>query len=256
MIPTGVNLSMASGAEPYRGDTPSGPESHHLDLLGGFVLRLHGVPVPIGRSAQRVIAYLAVAARPEQRELVAGSLWPEASDSRALGNLRSVLWQLRRRGVAVVADDRTWLWLTDVVVDIATFREVTARIMRSANDLDVTEGEVDLILNGHELLPRWSDEWLETTREHYRQLRVHALEALCTSFASAKRFGSAVQACLTAVEAEPLRDTSHRELIRVYLSEGNRADALRQYDAYRSLMLEELGLGPSPEIAALVEHIG
>jgi DNA-binding SARP family transcriptional activator len=41
-------------------------------------------------------------------------------------------------------------------------------------------------------------------------------------------------------------------LIRAHLREGNRAAALRQYDAYTRLMREELSLDPSPAVCELV----
>jgi DNA-binding SARP family transcriptional activator len=38
----------------------------------------------------------------------------------------------------------------------------------------------------------------------------------------------------------------------VHLAEGNAAEALRQYQTYRSLLADELGLGPSPALRRLV----
>jgi Bacterial transcriptional activator domain. len=61
--------------------------------------------------------------------------------------------------------------------------------------------------------------------------------------------------CLAAVSGEPLRESAHRQLIEVHLAEGNRVEALRQYEAYRQLMRDELGLGPSPHIVNLVTAI-
>jgi DNA-binding SARP family transcriptional activator len=172
-----------------------------------------------------------------------------------MANLRSVMWHLRRQNIAILTHDRAGLWLEGVAIDIDVLRNVASRLMRFPDEAEFGEEEVELVLLGGELLPGWSDEWLDAPREYYRQLRLHALEAMCSWFARARQFGPAIQACLTAVAAEPLRDTGHRELIRVYLSEGNRSEALRQYQVYRSLMFEELGLGPSPDITALMKGL-
>jgi DNA-binding SARP family transcriptional activator len=41
-------------------------------------------------------------------------------------------------------------------------------------------------------------------------------------------------------------------VIEVHLAEGNPAEALRQYETYRRLARDELGLTPTAEIRALV----
>jgi DNA-binding SARP family transcriptional activator len=38
----------------------------------------------------------------------------------------------------------------------------------------------------------------------------------------------------------------------VYLAEGNRAEAVRQYQAYRRLLRDELALEPSPQVQAIL----
>jgi DNA-binding SARP family transcriptional activator len=50
---------------------------------------------------------------------------------------------------------------------------------------------------------------------------------------------------MTAVEAEPLRESAHREVTAVHLAEGNTAEALRHFESYRERLRNELGLSPS-----------
>jgi DNA-binding SARP family transcriptional activator len=66
-------------------------------------------------------------------------------------------------------------------------------------------------------------------RERFHQLRIHALESLCDQLAASRRYVQAEQAGLAAISGEPLRESAHRALIRVYLREGNRGEAIRQY---------------------------
>jgi DNA-binding SARP family transcriptional activator len=91
--------------------------------------------------------------------------------------------------------------------------------------------------------------------EDWRQLRLHALEALASSLAKAERYGDAIAAALAAINAEPLRESAHATLIRVHLAEGNQSEALRAYARYRDLLMAELGLAPTPELVALVSHL-
>ena len=102
---------------------------------------------------------------------------------------------------------------------------------------------VDELVAG-DLLPGWYDEWVVAEREHFRQLRLHALEKLCEQLTDEGRFGEAVEAGLVAVSGEPLRESAHRVLIRAYLKEGNRGEAIRQYEACRQVLAAGAGHRP------------
>src|SRR5205823_716087 len=96
-----------------------------------------------------------------------------------------------------------------------------------------------------DLLPDWYDDWAVLEAEAWRQLRLHALEALTARLAGAERYGEALVAGLAAVRAEPLRETAHAAVVGVHVAEGNRGEALRQYEHYRRLLDAELGLEPT-----------
>ncbi|MHC1563502.1 BTAD domain-containing putative transcriptional regulator [Actinomycetospora sp. C-140] len=60
----------------------------------------------------------------------------------------------------------------------------------------------------------------------------------------------------TAVRAGRVaRESAHRRVIEVHLSEGNGAEALHQYESFRILLRDELGLAPSDAIRALVRPL-
>ena len=106
-----------------------------------------------------------------------------------------------------------------------------------------------------ELLPDWYDDWLLIEREKYRQLRLHALEALAVRLTSLARYGEAAETALNAIAGEPLRESAHRVLIGVHLAEGNPSEALRHYRLFRDLLLGEIGLTPSAQLEDLVEGL-
>ena len=112
----------------------------------------------------------------------------------------------------------------------------------------------DLWLRG-ELLPGWYDDWVLPERARLRQLRVYTLEALAGKLAAAGRCGEALQAAYGAVRAEPLRESAYRLVMRVHVTEGNAAEALRTYHAFREILEAELGVAPSEQMARLVQEI-
>jgi DNA-binding SARP family transcriptional activator len=124
--------------------------------------------------------------------------------------------------------------------------------------LEPPHGERELIdALGADLLTTWDDDWLRLERERLRQLRIHALESLAELLIRRGRHAEAIQAALTAIEAEPLRESAQITLIRAFIGEGNTSEAVRQYESFRSLLAAELGLRPSVRIQALLrEHLG
>jgi len=103
-----------------------------------------------------------------------------------------------------------------------------------------------------DLLPGWYDEWVLTEAESWRQLRLHALEALSVRLSAVACHSEAIMAALAAVSADPLRESARSVLIRAYLAEGNRSDALREFDRYRHLLRRSLGVEPAAALRALV----
>ena len=102
------------------------------------------------------------------------------------------------------------------------------------------------------MLPDWCDHWVIVVQEEFHQLRLHALESICTRLIEVGRVGEAVDVGMCATRAEPLRESAHRVLIEAHLAAGNRWEARRQFERCRALLLQELDLEPSDELTQLV----
>ncbi len=230
--------------------TVGSPRVVEVDLLKGFDLRQGDERVALPLSAQRVLAFVALHDQPLQRLYVAGSLWMDSPEERANASLRTALWRLQRPGCAVVEVTSTHVALAgDVEVDLHSSSRRAQRIL--AGHPCERDELVDLCAAG-ELLPDWYDEWVTIERERFRQLRLHALEALCREWTSTGRYAEATVAGYAAVAAEPLRESAHRALIATFLAERNPSDAIRQYRLFRDLLGAQLGLQPSDLMEALV----
>lgn len=225
-----------------------------LGLMRGFDLSMRGTSVAVPASAQRLVAFLALYDRPAVRSHVAGALWLDATEDRALGNLRSTLWRLRQSGCAIVESVGERLSLSRrVIVDVRVLADQARRIYAGGETFD--SRDVDCLVVAGELLPDWYDDWVVIDRERVRQLRLHALERACERLTATGRYGEAIDAGLAAVAEEPLHESAHRVLIQAHLAEGNRVEAVRQFETYARVMWSDLRLEPSPDIRALVHSI-
>lgn len=222
--------------------------SAEVHLLGGLAVTRRGEAVELPLAAQRLLAFLCLQERPVQRTFVAGVLWPEKPEQRATANLRSALWRLHQPGVRLVESSATHMRMESAVRIDA--REA-ARQARRVLDGETSVETADLVDRG-ELLPDWYDDWVLIERERFRQLRLHALEALCLRWVAEGRFALAIDAGLAAVAADPLRETAHRALITAHLAEGNHVEAVRQLASCRAVLEDELGIAPSRALERLV----
>ena len=223
-------------------------------LLNSFDLLLDGKSVVLELPAQRLLAFLALQDRPVLRAYAAGALWLDATESHALGSLRSALWRLRHHGFELVASTSRQLRLgTGVKVDLheaVAFAHDLLAGSAQAEDIDLDGPE----LSG-ELLPDWYDDWVLIERERFHDLRLHVLESLCLQLTDAGEFARAMEAGLAAVKGEPLRESAYRALIKVDLAEGNDAEALRRYRGYRRLVHDRFGIEPSEQMEDLVRGL-
>lgn len=222
-----------------------------LTLLDGFELRADGDPLAVPLAAQRLLAFLALSARPVLRVHLAGVLWLESSDEHAFANLRSTLWRLRRCCDSLIdANGQSVRLASDVGIDVRRASDLALRLVEHPDDATVLD--VDCAPLRHDLLPDWYDDWVLLERERYRQLRLRALDTLCDRLTEAGRLALAMEVGLASIAGEPLRESAHRAVIRIHLAEGNKAEAFRQYRLYRTLLHDQLGLSPSAQIEELV----
>jgi DNA-binding SARP family transcriptional activator len=200
------------------------------------------------------VAFLALATRPLARSYVSQSLWPEASERHADGNLRSALWKVGHLDSLPIEASGGQLALgSAVAVDYRRSVTLARRLQRDPGLLHAPE--LDEQAFTHDLLPDWYEEWVVAERERYRQLRLHALEQLCKELVGRRRFAQAVQAGLAAVAGEPLRESATFVLLRGYLAEGNAGEAIRQYESFTHLLWDELKVSPSRAMTEMVETL-
>jgi DNA-binding SARP family transcriptional activator len=233
-------------ARPRLADVPA------LVLLGGPYVLLNGERREIPDGSKRLLVFVALGAGRVDRRCAAGSLWPVGNDERAAGNLRSALWRLKCAGIDLLESDKYGLRLRPgTVVDVRILCEWAARLVDGSateTDLRAVNWRTDIM----DLLPGWYDDWVIFERERIRQRLLHAMEMLSRQLALTGRWAEAVEAAISAVSADPLRESANRVLIEAHMAEGNLIEGRRAYERYRDSVRRELGVEPGRELASLV----
>lgn len=214
-------------------------------LLGDPYVVQGGRRCAVPEGCKRLLAFVALRGRRVDRRHAAGSLWPDGSEGRASGNLRSALWRLRGAGIEVLESDKVSIYLRErTITDLGSLCEWADRLIAgvaSDSDLHVPDWTTTVA----ELLPGWYDEWVIFERERIRQRMLHALELLSCLLRDSGRYGEAIDAAMNAVAVEPLRESAHRAVVEAHIAEGNFVEARRAFLNYRDLARRELGVEPS-----------
>jgi DNA-binding SARP family transcriptional activator len=229
---------------------PSHPRPPRITLLGGFATEIGGRTVELPAASQRVVAFLAIHRDGTGRLRIGNTLWPDADDAHAYASVRSALWRMRGSADGILRPPATTLRLAeDVEVDLWEAERVAGAALDGTLGAEASASASRSL--SEDLLPDWDEAWLYFERERFRELRVHALEALCGSLSRRGAHAEAIRCGLLAIQAEPLRESAHVALMRAHLAEGNRAQALRHYEFLVTMLADELGVSPGEETQRL-----
>ena len=234
----------------------------HINLLGGFEARLASGEVLSlkGRKTQALVAYLALSpGQPRSREELVGLLWGDRGEEQARSSLRQSLSELRKAlGEAdhspLIADrESVSLAAEALVVDVSAFEQsiddgTPAALERAA---ELYRGD---LLDGIGVHHPAFEDWLGDERRRLNERACEALSRLLDHHAAGDS-ETAIATGRRLLALDPLREATHRALMRLYASKGERALALKQYQACRDVLAAELGLSPEPETEALAEEI-
>jgi DNA-binding SARP family transcriptional activator/tetratricopeptide (TPR) repeat protein len=224
-----------------------------------------------GRRGRLVLATLILNRhRAVDRDELATLLWPEALpptwDTALRGAISKVRAMVTTSGVEglrlhsshhavqlIVPEDMVVDW--DEAFDAVTSAE--RALVEHRPDVAANSATAAVEIAGRAFLPGISGEWVDEQRTRLVSLRIRALDVLGSALSATGAIGPAVAAAEEAISLDPIREHGHRNLMRVYANAGDRSAALQAYARCRSILVDELGVDPSPETERMhLELIG
>ena len=232
-----------------------------VSLIGPPRVTRDGRPVTFDtRKAMALLAHLALAERPRSRETLCELLWPGHDAEHARGALRRTLSALRKsigeEWIETRGDSVALLRGADLELDVERFRELAggdASIERLNEAVILLSGG---FLEGFALRdsPDFDDWQIAEAGALERELAA-ALQLLVDRLVARGEYARAIPHARRWLELDPLNESAHRQLIRMYAWSGDRAAALEQYRHCVRALSQELGVGPLDETMALYEQV-
>lgn len=143
-----------------------------VTLLGGFQPVDADVPAPLSDAAQPLFAFLAIQERPVRRRTVAGTLWPDSTEERSLGALRSALGRLDTPIRAPIVGGTLDIALDERVSrDLPEAHALAEDLIRGASIPEPSESAATLTALSSDLLPDWYQEWTVAAAEGFARDR-------------------------------------------------------------------------------------
>lgn len=99
------------------------------------------------------------------------------------------------------------------------------------------------------------EEWSLLTRERLQMKLLNTLQRLSRYFEQQGDYEPALDYARRWVEVDALQEEAQRQLMRLLALSGQRSAALVQFESYRQLLADELGVAPNPDTVALHRQI-
>ena len=205
-----------------------------------------------------LLCYLALALPRgfHRRDTLFALFWPEQDAEQARHALRQSVYFLRRalgaKSIVSRGDEELALAPDQVCCDVWAF-DAAVDQGRPADALALYRGE--LLPGFHISAAPEFERWLDEERARVRQLAVEAGWALASARERGGDAAGAAEAARHSVALSPTDETALRRLILLLERLGDRAAAVRVYEAFAWKLEEEYELKPSAETRALVARI-
>jgi DNA-binding SARP family transcriptional activator len=224
-----------------------------------------------GQKVQELLCYLLLKReRPQPRESLASVLWGDVNTSKSKSYLRKALWQCQSALESISADhnlgllhvEPEWIQINPDAVfwlDIAMFEDVYTSVQNiSGCELDCQSAQtvcsaVDLYQG--DLMEGWYVDWCLYERERLQHMYLAMVDKLMHYCEAHGEYESGIDYGLQVLRYDRARERTHRRLMRLEYSAGDRTGALRQYERCVVALKEELGVGPAKQTLELYNSI-
>ena len=233
-----------------------------LRTLGGLDLRdSRGRELRVIRSAPKraaLLTYLAIAAPRgfHRRDTLLALLWPELDQEHARSALRQALHRMRRsmtEGTLLAEDDDTIALDRDAFWCDAVAFELLLDEGKEEEALDLYRGA---LLEGFHLSGCLEFErWLEDERRRLERRAAEATWSLAQQALAEGRAAQATQWGRRALAFSPDDEGVLRRIIDLLDRLGDRAGALREYEAFAKRLREDYDADPAPETTELIAAV-
>lgn len=249
----------------------SHPSQIKIQMLGGLVLRRDEQPcnLHLCGPTRRLLAFLLYQADLTfRRERLSDVLWPEKEAAKARSALNTAIWRIRkalcehRIGELQIISEPETVGISvrgPVEIDAHALTQLvqTHDAAEPGSPSCAVHADLARILATSKGLFLDGDDadWVLVERERLLNVYMRGQSLLLAAHAGQGDFERALACGRDILQIDPLHEGVQRQVMWLYLLNGQRARAIQQYRLCAGLLKRELGIAPMSETTTLYRHI-
>jgi predicted ATPase/DNA-binding SARP family transcriptional activator len=254
--PTGL---ASDPVEPYPAVSPP---MLTVGLLGPVELRRDGerIALPAGKTTELLVRLALEAGRTVRSERLIDDLWGDEALGTAKNTLQSKVSQLRKAlgDPALVKGGASGysLALDPSAVDaieVCRLTELTSTLLLAGDSGEALRSSSAALeqFRGETLVDAGEGEWIRPHRARLVEVHAQLIEEAMAARLEMGGAGELIGELEALVRIHPLRERIRGQLMLALYRAGRQADALRAYQAARTVLGDELGLEPGRDLQRL-----
>lgn len=232
-----------------------------ISTFGGSQIFLNGQLANFPtRKTQALLIYLLVTSQPQAREHLADFFWDDRSQKQAMSNLRTTLTRLRAsvgdyvqitRHTVAISSEPARVW-----IDTNEFNAILNGMSKNTdidNLLSLYQGEflAGFFVSGSDSF----EIWIAQERDKYQNLLIGKLHQEVQRKLKNHQFEQGIYYAHRLLDLAPFDESAHRSLMRLLAGNGQRTEALKQYERCCQVLADELGIKPEIITQTLYQQI-
>jgi DNA-binding SARP family transcriptional activator len=236
--------------------------------LGRFGILKNGKPIIYSRKVQRrplslLKALVAFGGRAVREEQIADVVWPEAEGDMAIQSMSVALRRLRQllgheqavqRREGILGLDPRYCWVDAFAFERLLGKAASLGETGRKEDAAKLEEKALSLYRGPFLAEDAGQSWAVSMRERLRSRYLSTVGRLGDHWVRSGKWEKARVCYYRGIDVDNLAEEFYQSLMRCYLADGRKAEALAVYDRLENT-LSSLGVEPSPKTRYLLNSL-
>ncbi|MFL7868287.1 MAG: tetratricopeptide repeat protein [Anaerolineales bacterium] len=213
------------------------------------------------QSVRDLFFYFLTMKEEMSKEQIGQVFWPDIEEpSRLKIRFKNDIYRLRRAvgSDAILFDNDLYSFnrSLDYEYDVDAFEDYLFQAKlttESETQISLLQKAVELV-KGH-FLEDINGTWVLPERERLNKLFLSTLMTLANLLKNTNQVREALTICQRAINHEPSFEAAYKMAMKIHTQLNDRISAIRLYEAYTAMMINELDLPPSPEMEALYKSL-
>lgn len=240
-----------------------------IHALGEPKVLINGIPVTRWRMARamELFFFLLETGRPVRKDSIIVALWPDQDGEQIDSTVRTTIYYLRKALGESTLRFQSGLYSLNLLqpadrsiwYDVQVFNEHYSAAKKALADEDDDTAAAAFrkmlhVYNGDYVQSFYND-WCIPRRNELRQQHMDAHHQLALIAWRRKDWGDSLQHWQRLLVIDACHEAAHYGIMRCYLQQGKREQALRQFQSCSQILREELQAAPKASLQKLYQSI-